>query len=147
MKTSRRRARRGFTLIEVLLVLVILGVLAALVVPNLIGTQQQANVDAARASIKGLEQALKYHAHDHGGEYLQGNRDSLLTLLEDSEYNGKKLKPYIEDSPKDAWGELLYYEFPNTKSTKANKPAIWSSGANRQNEDGAGDDITNWTTN
>ena len=44
----------------------------------------------------------------------------------------------------DAWGLPLYYEFPNTKAPRAIKPAIWSSGNNRQNEDGGGDDINNW---
>lgn len=51
------RNRRGFTLMEVLLVLAILGVIAAMVVPQLLGRQQKANEDAARMSIHGLEQA------------------------------------------------------------------------------------------
>jgi general secretion pathway protein G len=55
------------------------------------------------------------------------------------------MKPYLEETPKDAWGEPLYYEYPSTKGTKGEKPAIWSSGPNRQNEEGAGDDINNWS--
>ncbi len=144
MMTKRRHVRGGFTLVEVLLVLVILGVLAALVVPNLIGTQQKSMEDATRASIKGLEQALKLYVLDHGGQYLQGSRDSLTTLTESSEFNGRQLQPYLEEAPKDAWGQMLYYEYPNTKVQNATKPAIWSSGPNEQNEDGGGDDINNW---
>ncbi|MGE3317463.1 MAG: type II secretion system protein GspG [Planctomycetaceae bacterium] len=145
MKVSRRRARSGFTLLEVLLVIAILGVIAVMVVPQLLGRQQQANIDITRTNIKGLEQALKLYAVDHDGEYMQGSRDSLMSLLESSEYNGKQLKPYLEEDPNDAWGELLYYEYPNTKGGDSGKPAIWSSGPNRQNEDGGGDDIANWT--
>jgi len=145
MKTKRSRSRGGFTLLEVLLVIAILGVIAVMVVPQLLGRQQQAMVDTTRASIKGLELALKYYAADHDGEYLQGNRDSLTVLLENSEYNGRQLKPYLEETPEDAWGEMLYYEYPNTKGGNSDKPAIWSSGPNRQNEEGSGDDVNNWT--
>jgi general secretion pathway protein G len=138
-------AARGFTLIEVLLVVAILGVIAAAVVPALIGRQQEANIQITRTDIKGLEQALKMYAIDHDGEYLQGGKDALPQLTSASEYRGKKMKAYLEETPKDAWGEPLYYEYPSTKGTKGEKPAIWSSGPNRQNEEGGGDDINNWT--
>jgi general secretion pathway protein G len=137
--------RRGFTLIEVLLVVAILGVIAAAVVPALIGRQQEANIQITRTDIRGLETALKMYAIDHDGEYLQGSKDALPQLTSPSEYRGKKTKPYLEEIPKDAWGEPLFYEYPSSKGTKGEKPAIWSSGPNRQNEEGAGDDINNWT--
>lgn len=137
--------RRGFTLIEVLLVVAILGVIAAAVVPALIGRQQDAYIQITRTDIKGLEHTLKMYAIDHDGEYLTGSKDALPQLLSPSEYRGKKTKAYLEEIPKDAWGEPLYYEYPSTKGTKGEKPAIWSSGPNRQNEEGAGDDINNWT--
>jgi general secretion pathway protein G len=140
-----RRLHRGFTLIEVLLVVAILGVIAAAVVPALIGRQADANAQVTKTSIKGLEQALKLYALDHDGEYLSGGKDALPQLAQASEYRGKKIKPYLDEVPKDAWGEPLYYEFPSGKAGE--KPAIWSSGPNRQNEDGGGDDITNWKEN
>lgn len=140
---SSRPARSGFTLIEVLLVVAILGVIAAAVVPALIGRQQDANNQVTKTSIKGLEQALKLYALDHQGEYPQGGKDVLAQLANSSDYNGKKLKPYVDEVPKDAWGEPLFYEYPSSKA--GDRPAIWSSGANRQNEDGGGDDINNWT--
>src|ERR1700685_932049 len=149
---SRRAGRvfeshstRGFTLIEVLLVVAILGVIAAAVVPALIGRQQEANIQITRTDIKGLEQALKMYAIDHNGEYLQGGKDALPQLTQSSDYGGKRFKAYLEEIPKDAWGEPLYYENPTTKGTKGEKPAIWSSGPNRQNEEGGGDDINNWS--
>lgn len=138
------RSRRGFTLLEVLLVLAILGVIAALVVPQLLGRQRTANISAARASIQGLESALKMYAVAHDGTFPQGGQDALSTLLEPVDRYGKPEEPYLEKTPLDPWGEMLYYEWPNSKAARSTKPAIWSAGPNRQNEDGAGDDINNW---
>jgi general secretion pathway protein G len=149
LRTRRRNSttlsgsRGAFTLIEVLLVVAILGVIAAAVVPALIGRQQDANMQITKTDIKGLEQAMKMYAIDHDGEYLQGSKDALSQLTQSSEYRGKKIKPYLEELPKDAWGEPLNYEYPSSKAGE--KPAIWSSGPNRQNEEGGGDDINNWS--
>jgi len=140
-----RRLHGGFTLIEVLLVVAILGVIAAAVVPALIGRQADANIGVTRTSIKGLEQALKLYALDHDGTYPTGGKDILPQLAQSSEYHGKQIKPYLEAVPKDAWAEALFYEYPSGKAGE--KPAVWSSGPNRQNEDGGGDDITNWKEN
>ena len=137
MPRSRRR-REGFTLLEVLLVLAILGVIAVMVVPQLMGRQQKANIDVTRSSIKGLESALKLYTVDHDGEYPQGDQEVLEQLMQPTE----ETDPYVENV-NDAWGEMLFYRYPGTKQD-ASKPDIWSSGPNRKNEDGAGDDINNW---
>lgn len=140
----RHRRRGGFTLLEVLLVLAILGVIAAMVIPNLLGRQTAAYEDQTRVNIANLENAVKMYAIDHDGEFPQGSQSALSVLLEPVDRAGKPLPPYLEKMPLDAWGLPLYYEFPNTKAPRAIKPAIWSSGNNRQNEDGGGDDINNW---
>lgn len=145
-KSSRQPRRRGgFTLLEVLLVLAILGVIAAMVVPQLIGRQQKANIDVTRVSIQALENALKNYAIDHSGEFPVGNQEVLTVLFEPVDRNGRPLPPYLEKMPTDAWGTVLFYEFPNSKATRSSKPAIWSAGPNKQNEDGGGDDINNWS--
>lgn len=141
----RRAGQSGFTLIEVLLVVAILGIIAAAVVPSLIGRQKQAYEDQTRNDIRGLESTLTMYAVDHDGTYPSGGRDALNQLTSPSEYRGKKLSAYLSETPKDAWGEQLYYEYPTSKPVKGEKPAIWSSGGNRQNEDGSGDDINNWS--
>ena len=82
MKQIRRKKRRGFTLLEVLLVLVILGVIAAVVVPGLLGRQEKAMIDATRLSIKGLEHILELYALEHDAEYIQGNQDAIAMLLD-----------------------------------------------------------------
>jgi general secretion pathway protein G len=138
--------RRGFTLTEVLLVLAIIGVIAAMVVPQLLGRQKDALVRATRTSIKGLEDACKQYAIDNSAEFPTGSSDEVLNLLMNPGQNadGRAISPYLEQLPKDAWGQQLFYEYPNTKVQNASKPAIWSAGPNKQNEDGAGDDVTNW---
>jgi general secretion pathway protein G len=123
IQRQRRAKRAGFTLIEVLLVVAILGVIAAAVVPALLGRQQAAYEQQTRNNIKNLQNILTMYAPD---------------------YHGKKIGAYMDATPKDAWGEQLYYEYPSSKG-KGDKPAVWSSGPNRQNEDGAGDDLNSWT--
>jgi general secretion pathway protein G len=145
-RSHRPVSRRGFTLTEVLLVLAILGVIAAMVVPNLLGSQQRANIQATKMNIKAMEDACTQYAIAHDGEYPTGGRDEVIGLLTNPgvDQDGKPISPYLGKVPKDAWGEPLYYEYPNTKAPNATTPAIWSSGPKKVNEDGAGDDINNW---
>lgn len=147
MSRSRNRKRSGFTLTEVLLVLAILGVIAAMVVPNLIGQQGKANVMATKANIKGFEEAIKQYAIANDGVFPEGSRDEVIALLVQpgQDADGRMIAPYLEKTPRDAWDQPLYYQYPNTKVANATKPAIWSSGPNKQNEDGGGDDVNNWS--
>jgi general secretion pathway protein G len=140
----RRAKRSGFTLIEVLLVVAILGVIAAAVVPALLGRQQAAYEQQTRNNVKTLQQILTMYALDHDGQYPSGGREALTSLTSAATYNGKKIGAYMDTTPKDAWGEQLYYEYPTSKG-KGDKPAVWSAGPNRQNEDGSGDDINSWS--
>ena len=145
-RKSLSSRRLGFTLLEVLLVIAILGVIAALVVPNLLGRQQQANVKATKLSIKGFEDAVQFYAVDHDGIYPEGDSETILTMMmsTEDEQTGAPRAPYIDDIPLDAWKGPLMYEYPATgnKQTLGGKPAIWSMGPDRQ--DGTQDDINNW---
>jgi general secretion pathway protein G len=144
---TRNNTRQGFTLTEVLLVLAIIGVIAAMVVPNLIGTQKRANIDATKANITAFENAVKNFAIANGGEFPQGSREEVIAMMLNPgvDSSGRPVQPYLESRPKDAWQQDLFYEFPSSKVPSGTKPAIWSSGPNKQNEDGGGDDINNWT--
>ncbi len=140
---DRRASRGGFTLLEILLVVAIIGIIAAMVAPALLGRQQQAMIDTTRASIKGLEQALKLYAINHDGNYPEGDQGVVLGLMDsETRDDGTIEAAYLDERPADAWGELLFYEYPNNKA-ETTKPAIWSSGPDKKNDDGGGDDINN----
>lgn len=98
----RRPVRSGFTLIEVLLVLAILGVIAAMVVPNLLGTQDRANIKASSISIKGFEEAVKLYAVDHDGQFPEGNGDSVIQMLMSPEQTDDSATPRAPVSGKDS---------------------------------------------
>ena len=139
---SKTRSRRsGFTLMEVLLVLAILGVIMSMVVPRVLGRQQHANADATRLSIRGVEQSLKLYALDHGGTFPPSG-DGLSILQEaPSQRDPRWRGPYLDQSPLDAWGSPLSYEFPGRRNPKSYD--IQSPGPDRvPNTD---DDIGNWT--
>ncbi len=146
----RPKSRRGgFTLTEVLLVLAILGVIAAMVVPNLLGRQQEALVKSTKMSIKSMQDACEQYAISHDGQFPQGGRDEVIQILINpgADIDGKPISPYLKEVPKDAWQQALYYEYPNTKVANAVGPAVWSSGPDRKNDDGANDDVKLWGSN
>jgi len=136
-KCRRSVSRQGFTLTEVLLVLAILGVIAAMVVPNLLGRQKEANIKITKSSIKSLEDAAEQYAVSHDG-VLPTNVQELLNPGNDKD--GQAISPYLKTMPMDAWNKPLNYQMPDN----AVSPRIWSNGPDRISADGAGDDITNW---
>lgn len=139
--------RLGFTLLEVLLVLAIMGVIAAMVVPNLLGRQDQANRNATKVNIQGFENAVKQYAAEHDGQFPEGNGETVIQMLMTPEQadGGKPRAPYLEKPPLDAWRNVLRYEYPPTgnRQTISSKPAIWSVGPDKQ--DDTADDINNWS--
>jgi len=142
---SNNRRRAGFSLLELLIVLAIIGLIAAMVLPNLIGQQQKANIGISKESIHNLEQALKLYAVDHNAQYPEGSQDALTLLIQPTDSQGKPLPAYIEKIPADAWGVPLNYEYPNTKAqTTVDKPAIWSNGPDGKDDNGSNDDLNNW---
>jgi general secretion pathway protein G len=137
-----RQTRRGFTLLELLIVLAIIGVIAAMVGPRFFGTLDESKIKATQTSIRGLEQTLDLWRVNR--PLPQGNQEALSVLMQTVDEQGREVEPLLDKIPRDAWGEPLYYEYPNTKA-KTSRPAIWSAGPNRINDNGSGDDINNWS--
>ena len=134
MRSSRRR-RRGFTLMEVLLVLAILVILGSLVGVSIFQMQKNANIKAARTQIGLLEKAITAYQVDVGS-YPSG-LDALLAAPADLRNQAKWSGPYLEKSqvPADPWGNPFAYELQSAESYR-----ITSSGPDGQN--GTADDIS-----
>ncbi|MDA8384177.1 MAG: type II secretion system major pseudopilin GspG [Betaproteobacteria bacterium] len=106
-----RDEQRGFTLIEIMIVVVILGILAALVVPKIMSRPEQARVVAARADISTIMQALKLYELDNGTYPTTDQGLSALVSRPTVPPIPANWKPggYLERLPKDPWGrEYLY---------------------------------------
>lgn len=108
-------AARGFTLIEVMVVIVILGVLAALVVPRIMSRPDEARVVAAKQDIATLMQALKLYKLDNRN--YPTNAQGLSALIErpTAEPLPQNWKPYLERLPTDPWGQAYQYLNPGLR--------------------------------
>ncbi|MCG6976343.1 MAG: type II secretion system major pseudopilin GspG [Acidiferrobacterales bacterium] len=105
--------QRGFTLLEILVVVVILGILASLVLPNFLGRTDQARTVAAKHDIQTLVGVLKLYKLDNG--FYPSTAQGLQALLAkpDSDPVPRNWKqPYIEQLPKDPWDRPYQYLNP-----------------------------------
>lgn len=138
-----RAARRGFSLIELLLVLVILAVLTAIVVPKFAGRSEQARVTAAQTDIRSFETALGEFEVDVGRYPTEA--EGLDALVEEpSDVKNWKAGGYLNRNaiPKDPWGNPYVYVNPGRENTEGYD--VYSAGPNGQ--EGDDDDIGNWIT-
>lgn len=109
--------KRGFTLLEVLLVLGILAVIMGLLVPRLTNRQRDAKIEATKISMQGLKQALQLYALDHDGDFPK-TTDGLAVLNEPKSRDKKWKGPYLEKSPVDAWDQPFTYRNPSSTPRK-----------------------------
>ncbi|MBI4372787.1 MAG: type II secretion system major pseudopilin GspG [Candidatus Omnitrophica bacterium] len=129
----------GFTLIEILIVVIILGILAALVVPRLAGRSEEARIAAAKADIDGgLSLALDLYEADNG-RYPKQLEDLIREPSEAKNWKGPYLKKGL---PKDPWSQPYVYRFPGARNPKMFD--LFSLGPDGQ--EGSADDIVNWGT-
>jgi general secretion pathway protein G len=136
--TSRLRAAHGFTLVELLLVLVILGIFAALVLPKFTGRTEQARVTAAQTQISTFGTALDAFEVDTGS-YPRGSDGLNQLVVAPSDVTGWR-GPYLKsDIPLDPWGHPYVYDFPGKVNPSGYD--IRSNGPDGQ--PGTADDIVN----
>lgn len=138
---SRQGLQRAFTLIELMVVLVIIGVLAALIVPNVIERADDARVTAARTDVNNLMQALKlYRLDNQRYPTAEQGLQSLLTRPTTGPA-APNWKPYVEKLPKDPWGNPYQYLNPGVKG----EIDVFSLGADGQpGGEGKNADIGSW---
>jgi len=138
---SRGRRQRGFTLIELMVVLVIMGVLAALIVPNIIGRTDEARVTAAKTDIATIMQALKLYKLDNGMYPTQQQGLQALVVKPTTPPIPANWKPYLEKLPTDPWGHPYQYLNPGVKGPVD----VFSYGADgKPGGEGANADIGSW---
>lgn len=113
MIASRRAAlQRGFTLIEIMVVVVIIGILAVLVVPSVLDRPDQARVVAARQDVAGLMQALKLYRLDNGRYPTSAQGLKALVERPTTPPQANQWRPYLERLPNDPWGNPYQYLSP-----------------------------------
>lgn len=136
----KRRAQRGFTLIEVMVVVVILSILAAIIVPRIMDRPDKARMVKAQADIRALESALNlYRLDNHDYPSTDAGLDALVQKPADAP--GWKEGGYIDRLPKDPWGRPYQYLNPGVHGSVD----IFSLGADGQpGGDGKNADIGNW---
>ena len=133
--------QKGFTLIELMVVLVIIGVLAALIVPNVLDRADDARSMAAKTDVNNLMQALKLYKLDN--QRLPTSEQGLQALIAKPTTGPMPAnwKPYLDKLPNDPWGRPYQYLNPGVKG----ETDVMSLGADGQaGGEGKNADIGSW---
>lgn len=130
------RKTRAFTLIEMMAVVVIIGILAAVIGPKFFGRVNEAQVVRCRQDIENLKKAVTFYKF-HTNKFPEELRD----LVREPEVKGWK-GPYMDRLPKDAWDNDYEYSAPGKDNREFD---IWSLGQDEKDGgEGMGADITSW---
>ena len=137
---SHSKKQQGFTLLEVMVVIVILGILASMVVPNLMGSQERANVQKAVSDINALETSLSMYKMDNYN--YPTTEQGMEALVEETDVEPLPRRfpegGYVKRLPNDPWGN----EYQLLNPGENGNIDIFSMGPD--GEAGTEDDIGNW---
>ena len=132
------RNLKGFTLIELMLVVIIIGTLVAMVLPRFVGRGEQAKAAAVRADIQAnIATGLKLYELDNGN--FPSTEDGLNALLNKPSSAAGWIGPYLEKKPIDSWGREYKYKCPGE-----HRPADYDLYSLGKDGTESADDIKNW---
>ncbi len=136
------RKQRGFTLIEIMVVIVILGILAAIVAPNVLGNVDKAQEQKVRSDLRGIDSALKFYRLDnYNYPTTEQGIEALVTKPADPNIKNWRSGGYLPKVPKDPWGNPYLYLSPGSNG----EIDIYSLGRDgRSGGEGVDADIGNW---
>ena len=141
-KRKRTRMESGFTLTEIMVVLIVIGIIAAAIIPQFIGTTQDAKVSTAKGNVAELESAVeRFYVHL---DRYPTSEEGLKVLVEAPTGEEQKWRgPYIKMLRPDPWGNPYQFRSPGVHHTSSFD--IWSRGAdNADGGEGPNADIGNW---
>ena len=141
-RISKRQS--GFTLIEIMVVIVILGILAAIVAPNVLGNVDKAQQEKVRQDLRAIDSALKFYRLDnYNYPTTEQGIEALVTKPADPNIKNWRPGGYLPNLPKDPWGNPYEYESPGQRG----EIDIFTYGRDgAPGGEGVDADIGNWDT-
>jgi general secretion pathway protein G len=132
--------RKGFTFLEIMFVVVIIGILVGIAVPSLTGKSKKARITATRATMKGVETALQDYEMNVGAfPTSEQGIAALVKCPSDVPPEDWGDSPYLKEIPRDAWNQEFIYKSPGEHNSDYD---LYSKGPDRQED--TEDDIKNW---
>jgi general secretion pathway protein G len=142
LRLGQPRSGKAFTLVEIMVVVIVIGIIAALIIPQFVGTTTDAKISAAKANVSELESAIeRFNVHM---DRYPSNEEGLNALLnappgEEQKWRG----PYVKVVRNDPWGHPFQYRAPGTHHPSSFD--LWSRGADgADGGEGPNADIGNW---